>query len=372
MKILTIVKYRLLQSLRDVQSLITMILIPIFLILILGNALKNNEDFTARTVDKVNLLYVNNSSSQGASAFDNFINLDGLKDIINVEKTSDINEGKKLIENRKYDALVIYDESSANKLELIGSEYNQLGVSIVKGIVDSYASSANAMEALSKIQSNNYTIDKNTNLQEESITVSGKKPSATDYYSITMLVMIIMYGSIYANFAIDKSYYGTIGYRFRSTPLKLGEIFIGEAIGVIITIMVQVLILLLVSNLAFGVNFGSSLPIILLTAFSLSVLSTMLGIFAVMATKKGLIGLALLNVIVPIFTFLSGGFVKVNFNGVLGTISRLTPNYLASDAMFKSIYGGANNDIILSIIGLWIISALLFVGANIIGRREIA
>lgn len=372
MKILTIVKYRLLQSLRDIQSLISMILIPIFLILILGNALKNNEDFTARTIDKVNLLYVNNSSSQGASAFDNFINLDGLKDIINVEKTSDINEGKKLIENRKYDALIIYDESSVNKLELIGSEYNQLGVSIVKGIVDSYASSANAMEALSKIQSKNYTIDKNTNLQEESITVSGKKPSSTDYYSITMLVMIIMYGSIYANFAIDKSYYGTIGYRFRATPLKLGEIFIGEAIGIIITIMVQVLILLLVSNLAFGVNFGSSLPIILLSAFSLSVLSTMLGIFAVMATKKGLIGLALLNVIVPIFTFLSGGFVKVNFSGVLGTISRLTPNYLASDAMFKSIYGGANKDIILSLLGLWIISALLFVGANIIGRREIA
>ena len=192
MKILTIVKYRLLQSLRDVQSLITMILIPIFLILILGNALKNNEDFTARTVDKVNLLYVNNSSSQGASAFDNFINLDGLKDIINVEKTSDINEGKKLIENRKYDALVIYDESSVNKLELIGSEYNQLGVSIVKGIVDSYASSANSMEALSKIQSKNYTIDKNTNLQEESITVSGKKPSATVINGILYFLKLLL------------------------------------------------------------------------------------------------------------------------------------------------------------------------------------
>ena len=52
MKILTIVKYRLIQSVRDIQSLISMILIPIFLILILGNALKNNDDFTARTVDK--------------------------------------------------------------------------------------------------------------------------------------------------------------------------------------------------------------------------------------------------------------------------------------------------------------------------------
>lgn len=370
MKILTIVKYRLLQSVRDVQSLISMLLIPIFLILILGNALKNNEDFTARTVDKVNLLYVNDDSTNGAKAFENFITLDELGDIIQVEKINNIEEGKKLIENRKYDALVVYDENYDGKLELIGSEYNQLGVSIVKGIVETYSSSANAMEALGKIQSRNFTLEQNNNLQDEAVSVSGKKPSAIDYYAITMLVMIIMYGSIYANFAIDKSYYGAVGSRFRSTPLNLSQIFIGEAVGVIITIMVQVLILLLISNFAFGVNFGSSIPTILLSAFSLSVLSTMLGIFAIMATKKGLIGLALLNVIVPIFTFLSGGFVKVNFGGILGSIAKLTPNYLASNAMFKSIYGGASKEVFLSILGLWIISALLFLGANVIGRSE--
>ncbi len=374
MKILTIVKYRLIQSVRDIQSLISMILIPIFLILflilILGNALKNNDDFTARTIDKVNLLYINEDSTDGAKAFENFINLDELGDIIQTEKINDIEEGKKLIESRKYDALVVYDENSTGKLQLIGSEYNQLGVSIVKGIIETYSSSANAMEALAKIQARHFNIEENNNFQDEAISVSGKKPSAIDYYAITMLVMIIMYGSIYANFAIDKSYYGSVGYRFRSTPLNLGEIFIGEAIGVIITIMIQVLILLLISYLAFGVNFGTSLPIILLSAFSLSVLSTMLGIFAIMITKKGLIGLALLNVIVPIFTFLSGGFVKVNFSGIIGTISKLTPNYLASNAMFKSIYGAATNEVLFSIIGLWIMSALLFLGANIIGRSE--
>lgn len=370
MNILTIVKYRLLQSLRDVQSLISMLLIPIFLILILGNALKNNEDFTARNIDKVNLLYIVDDSSTGAKAFDSFITLDKLTDIINVQKINNIEDGKKLIENRKYDALVIYDENMDGKLQLIGSEYNQLGVSIAKGIIETYSSSANAMDALAKIQAKDFTLEQNNNFEDEAISVSGKKPSAIDYYAITMLVMIIMYGSIYSNFAIDKSYYGTVGARFRSTPLKLSHVFIGEAIGVIITIMIQVLILLLISNLAFGVNFGSSIPVILLSAFSLSVLSTMLGIFAIMITKKGLIGLALLNVIVPIFTFLSGGFVKINFSGPLGLLAKLPPNYLASNAMFKSIYGGASKEILLNIVSIWIISALLFFGANIIGRRQ--
>ena len=159
MKILTIVKYRLIQSVRDIQSLISMILIPIFLILILGNALKNNDDFTARTVDKVNLLYINEDSTDGAKAFENFITLDELGDIIQAEKINDIEEGKKLIESRKYDALVVYDENSSGKLQLIGSEYNQLGVSIVKGIIETYSSSANAMEALAKIQARHFNIE---------------------------------------------------------------------------------------------------------------------------------------------------------------------------------------------------------------------
>ena len=370
MNFLIIAKYRLIQSWRDKQSLISMMLIPIFLILILGNALKSNEDFTARNIDKVNILYVNNETSKESKTFEDFINREELKEIIQPKKIDNIEEGKVLIESRKYDALVVYDENLDGKLQVVGSDYNQLGVSIVKSIIDTYSSSANSYEALLKINAKDFSFVKHNNLSEESITVSGKKPSAIDYYAITMLIMIIMYGSIYGNFAIDKSYYSAVGSKIKSAPVRLGSIFIGEGIGIVITIMLQVIVLLLVSNFAFGVNFGNSIPLILLVSLSLSVLSTILGIFACMVTKKGLIGLALLNVLVPIFTFLSGGFVKVNFSGVLGAIAKITPNYLATNAIFKDIYGGASTEVYLSILGIWIISAILFIGAKVIGGRE--
>ncbi|MGG7177488.1 ABC transporter permease [Clostridium paraputrificum] len=370
MNFLIIAKYRLIQSWRDKQSLISMMLVPIFLILILGNALKSNEDFTARNIDKVNVLYVNNGTGEGSKTFEDFINREELKEIIEPNKIDNIEEGKSLIESRKYDALVLYDESLEGKLQVVGSDYNELGVSIVKSVVDTYSSSANTYEALAKINAKDFSFIKHNNLSEETITVSGKKPSSIDYYAITMLVMIIMYGSIYGNFAIDKSYYGTVGNKIKSAPVKLGSIFIGEGIGVVLTIMLQVIVLLLVSNFAFGVNFGNSIPLILLVSLSLSVLSTLLGMLACMVTKKGLIGLALLNVLVPILTFLSGGFVKVNFSGIIGGIAKMTPNYLATNAIFKDIYGGANTEVYLSILGIWIISAILFVGAMEIGRRE--
>ncbi|MGL4107538.1 ABC transporter permease [Clostridium sp. LP20] len=370
MNFLIIAKYRLIQSWRDKQSLISMMLVPIFLILILGNALKSNEDFTARNIDKVNVLYVNNGTGEGSKTFEDFINREELKEIIEPNKIDNIEEGKSLIESRKYDALVLYDESLEGKLQVVGSDYNELGVSIVKSVVDTYSSSANTYEALAKINAKDFSFIKHNNLSEETITVSGKKPSSIDYYAITMLVMIIMYGSIYGNFAIDKSYYGTVGNKIKSAPVKPGSIFIGEGIGVVLTIMLQVIVLLLVSNFVFGVNFGNSIPLILLVSLSLSVLSTLLGMLACMVTKKGLIGLALLNVLVPILTFLSGGFVKVNFSGIIGGIAKMTPNYLATNAIFKDIYGGANTEVYLSILGIWIISAILFVGAMEIGRRE--
>lgn len=241
---------------------------------------------------------------------------------------------------------------------------------MVKSIIDTYSSSANSFEALGKINAKDFSFMQHSNISEESVTVSGKKPSAIDYYAITMLVMIIMYGSIYGNFAIDKSYYSSVGNKIKSAPVRLGSIFLGEGIGVVVTIMLQVIVLLLVSNFAFGVNFGNSIPIILLVSLSLSVLSTILGMFACMVTKKGLLGLALLNVLVPIFTFLSGGFVKVNFSGIIGSIAKLTPNSLATNAIFKDIYGGASAEVYLSLLGIWIISVILFAGAMVIGRRE--
>lgn len=371
MNFLTIARYRILQYLRDKQSLIFMLLIPIILVLILGNALANNSDFSARKIDKVNVVYLNNGKDATKDNFDNFIKSDYLKDIIIPTEINNYEEGTDLIAKRKYDAFIVYDESITGKLLVIGSDYNSLGVSIVKNIVASYSSIGNSFEALGKINASDYSLSKNSNISDNPIAVSGKKPSAVDYYAITMLVMILMYGSIYANFAIDTDYYSVVGGRIKTSPINLWEVFLGEGLGVVFTLMWQVIVLLLVSRYVFNVNFGSSIPLILLTALSLSVMSTMLGIFACMVTKKGLVGLTLLNILVPILTFLGGGFVKINFTGILGTLSHLTPNYLAQNAIFKDIYGGSTTEVYLSILGIWIFSVLLFIAAKFAGRRDI-
>lgn len=371
MNFLTIARYRIIQYVRDRKSLVSMLVIPVLLIAILGNALGNSEDFAAKNIGKINVLYVNNASGNNGENFENFINLKEFSDIIKPTKIDNIEEGKKLIEKKQYEALVIYDESIEGNFKVVGSDYNSLKVSIVKNIMDAYADKANSFEALAKLKTRDFSIKQYNNVDSDVITISGQKPTATDYYAITMLIMIIMFGAIYANFAIDKDYYSVVGGRIKSAPVRLWEVFLGEGIGVVFTLLWQIIILLTVARFVFKVNFGNGLPVILITTLSLAVMSTMLGIFACMATKKGLYGLALLNILVPILTFLGGGFVKIDFgSGILGKLSHMTPNYLAQDAIFKSIYGGSSRDILLNILGIWILTFILFIGAKFVGRRD--
>lgn len=366
-----IAKYRIIQYIRDKKSLISMLVIPVILIAILGSALGESEDFSAKNIGKIKLIYINNVKGHGEDNFEKFINLKEVSEFIIPTKIKNIDEGKRLIEKKEYEALIIYDENNKDKIKVVGSDYNSLKVSIVKNIMEAYADKANSFEALAKLKTKVFPNKKYKNINSQIVTVSGQKPTAIEYYSITMLIMIIMFGSIYANFAIDKDYYSVVGGRIKSAPVKLWELFLGEGIGVVFTLFWQIIILIMVAKFVFKVNFGNNIPIILFITLSLSVMSTMLGIFACMVTKKGLYGLAILNILVPILTFLSGGFVKRDFNStILKSLSHITPNYLAQDAIFKSIYGGASTEVFLNILGIWFLTFILFIGTKIVGRRD--
>ena len=92
MNFLIIAKYRIIQYIRDKKSLISMLVIPVILIAILGNALGNSEDFAAKNIGKINLLYVNNVSGTGGENFEKFINLKEFSDIIKATKIKDIED----------------------------------------------------------------------------------------------------------------------------------------------------------------------------------------------------------------------------------------------------------------------------------------
>jgi ABC-2 type transport system permease protein len=78
----------------------------------------------------------------------------------------------------------------------------------------------------------------------------------------------------------------------------------------------------------------------------------------------------ILRIIVPIFTFVSGGYIKISMGN--SAFVNYVPNQLAHTALFNTIYGGSLYVAGQSIITMFIIAIIAFVIAAIGGRRKMA
>ena len=93
---------------------------------------------------------------------------------------------------------------------------------------------------------------------------------------------------------------------------------------------------------AYGVNWGENLPLILLITFTLVLLSIGLGTMIAMVTRNEMLAGSILNGLIPVFTFIAGGYYRFSIPGkFFSALQHLSPNYLAQTAIFNTIYGGA-------------------------------
>ena len=130
--------------------------------------------------------------------------------------------------------------------------------------------------------------------------------------------------------------------RLLSTPTSLGEVVLGKMGGTFFTGFLQFAILVIASAYLFGLNWGSSIPglimISVLTVFAASSLGAFVTAFARNSNQAGIIGAA----IAMIFGALGGTFFPAqNFSGVLNTLSKFTLNRWAMDGFIKLTIGNA-------------------------------
>ena len=78
----------------------------------------------------------------------------------------------------------------------------------------------------------------------------------------------------------------------------------------VVTVFTQALIIIAFTRLAYGVSWGDNLPLVLLIVFVMAVLSAGLGAMAVMAAREESRAHSFLNVIIVVFTFIAGGYIK--------------------------------------------------------------
>ena len=376
-RILTIFQYTVLRNLRDTgNTVFQMLVFPIVLIFILGMALAPAFDHTQ--FNPTNVGYINEDQGPMGEHFHQFLANPEIGNLLNITSVQSKEEGLDLVKSGGITALIhlkadFSQQVSAGNpaaIQLTGHPSRPLGVAMVENVIESFLHGANAVQAMAAMGNPQpeFTFAEGI-IQDLPISASGLMPSSMDYYAVTMLIMIIMYGALYATYGMGQSYLAEIGQRIKGSPIRPLEQYFGLILANVVTVYTQVLVILAFTHFVFGVSWGDNLSLILFIAFVMVVLAIGLGTMMVMLTKNETRASGLVNVIIVAGTFIAGGYFKVSLPGVLGYIQYLSPNYLAQTAMFNTIYGGPANQTILMIAGLLAIITATFAVAMLAERR---
>ncbi|MTI94645.1 MAG: ABC transporter permease [Firmicutes bacterium] len=376
-RMLTLFQYTLLRNLRDTSdSIFQMVVFPIVLIFILGMALGpafEQQEFSATVTG-----YVNEDAGPMGAYFDEFLADPEVGTVLDVKNLESREQGLELLAAGEIAALIYLDSDFSDNvfageealIHVIGHSFMELRMVFVENVVDSFINGANAIQAMVSmgVAEPEFTMATGV-IEDVPVSASGLMPGAMDYYGVTMLVMIVMYGTLYASYTMGESYLSTIGRRIRGTPVSKAELYFGLIAANVVTIYVQVLIIIAFTHFVYDVNWGENIPMIFLLTFVFVVLATGLGTMMTMVTQDEARAGNLLNVLVVVSTFLAGGYFKISLPGPLMYLQYLSPNYLAQTAIFNTIYAGPAFQVMIMLMAMLGIIVLTFAVAMLAERR---
>lgn len=378
MNILHISYYTMIANFRDIKSMLNMILMPILLVLILGTALE--KDFVVENIDKTDIILVNEDEGSISKEFEKFLATKEIKDIVNVKRAKNYDLGLKKLKENDSSLIVMLDKNYSknllqgkdSKIKLYSMDKNSSEFILMNNFIDDFNSAANTEYNLAGANSNLAKIYSNSFIKDSPLKSEGNVPGAMDYYTITMLVLIIMHGAYYSLYSVSENFLGKRRGRMLATPVPLASHFIGNIIGNIVTVFVPVIALAIFTKLVYKSNWGNNYLEIGLIIFSLSVMAITIGVLVSSFTKNKKHGHIIIQIVIPVMTFFSGGYFKFNVeNKIFVTIQNYLPSKLGQKALFSSIYGEYSKSVISCLVSIWAMTILMLVISVALGRRKI-
>lgn len=389
------------------KAYLILLLMPILLILILGNVFNNDSEFK---VDKFDISLCNEDVavvSNGIEVslgdiFDKMVlESDNIKSMINVTVVSNADEGKKLVNDGKSAAFIYipgdftesYYADGSSKISLIGDERQSIRVDIVRNIIDIFSdrlrtakidgkisnelsiknnlsteSMYDIAQYISRFDTNvadNYIADNYINTEEND---TQKPVSAMQYYAIAMIVMFAMFTSFTLIHSMADEKRDKIFFRIQTTPIKGLEYAVGKLVGIVFTLTVQMSVLIVATTLLYGMKWGNiyHLFIVLIAySFAIGTITLLAGLIA-----KDYSVLSNLSMpVVFVLSFLGGSFVrKEELPASLDFAQKLVPNGQALNAFLKVVLNRDFSEIFSNLTTL-IITGLVFLCISLLFFR---
>ncbi|MFW5434645.1 ABC transporter permease [Paenibacillus apiarius] len=379
MNILFQMFYAVKRMIMNPKAILINLLTYAIIILILGSVFGSTYDIQ-KSLGKVTIAYANLDSGRYGAIFDAVLHSNDVTQLAELKPVTSLDDGKVLINKDEADAIIYIPDNFSDDRDLphvvnvyLSTDYG-VPTLVVKNIVSSLTNLMNTSSVIynitgqTEVDAMGSEPQKNNeeNVKEQSFTSSSlQATTAMGYYSIAMILMLLLYGQEYGIFMASEDYLGTLGNRMRLSAVKPYVQYIGKALGLSLVTFFQGVILLLFTKYVYGVDWGNHIIVVLLTLFILSILVTLLGLMLVIITRDIQKAQSLSNFITLGGTFIVGGFVIVDF----GSVAYLSPSYYAKTALFNVIYGNQVEQALINI-GLMILICVVFVLVSLAASRR--
>ena len=378
MKLLTVALKDVKITVRDREALLILLAMPFIIIAILGLALGETFSGSPR-LSKYDVAVVDKDKGELAKLFiDKTLKSDKLSKLLKVTKKPE-DEARKLVSMGDLAAGIIIPKGfsekikrgEGGKLEVIGDPGQKIRAAIVEGITRSFARRVSAVTIGVKTPLNILVESKaisplelpaTTGLLTKEARSAVTKPfirvqeetkaaerglSAIQYYSAGMAVMFILFSAMFGAVSlIDERHNMTLA-RLLTTPSRNSSILGGKLVGVFFIGILQFSALVLATRLMFGVQWGNSLPGLVVLVVSTVLASTGMSIFIAAAAKTTKAAAAMSQVLIQGMAALGGSMVPLQaFPDWLKNISQFTINYWAMNG-FTQLMDGKSFEVII-------------------------
>lgn len=358
--------------LRDIRTFIFMLAFPIALILILGTALSNAQEFDTKIpVDDLQVLY-HETANHPFSAFFSGFKKEAVKSGIQLKELSATRDGKKLVQQGKIDG---YIEINQNGIKLYVNDLKSLKTHILQGVLTVLVDKYNIAHQITKIDPNQVEEGLTFSQEEwvkERLLLSDLKPSSMNYYSIVITTMFCLFPAFSgaALFRFERARH--TGDRLLIAPIQKWEILIGKFLGGLIPNLFLVYILIAFSIFVLGIDWGKHLELIAFLLFTEVFLGVSLGLAIGIMSKTESAANAIVMTFIQLASFFGGAYFKIDAtSGLFDSITQLSPLTWINQCLQEVIY---LNDLtsVIPVISLNIGIALLILTIPIwvLQRRE--
>jgi ABC-2 type transport system permease protein len=410
MKALQIAWKDTLTRMRDWKALVGLLAAPLIISALIGLAFGNLVfGGTQPALTSIELILVNLDEGQLGQSYADVLTSDDLSDLFQVRQMEDLEAARAEIEAGNARGVVYIPAGFSEALlpseadQDVGSGVIQLYLDpsanispfIIQSVVEQITAHANtvllaagvtveqvvaraeqlgpAMAGLEpaltgELQPENFNFEtQRLSLQKTEVGEAVEEVDPYTYFVPGMAVFFLMFSMFDGSRSIllEESR-GTLP-RLMTTPTPLPQIILGKMGGTFLTGLLQFTVLVVASWLIFGLNWGSSIPglimIVVLTVFAASGLGALLTVFARTETQASIIA----STVALVFGALGGSFFPIeNLSGIVNTASKFTVNRWAMQGLTKlSIQHAAFGDVlteaaVLGVIGLVTFTIALF------------